>query len=456
MEIVFLIIGILVGFLVGFLLFKLKSQNVKGITEVEANELNNQISELKTNLGKSEERNKFLNNSVESSKIDIDKLQGREKELIDELSRESANNINLKEKLQEQKGELEELQTRFTKEFENLANRIFDEKSSKFTQQNKDNIDQILKPLGEKIKLFEEKVNTVYVDESKQRAALAEQIRNLHDLNQQMSKDATNLTKALKGESKTQGNWGEFILESILEKSGLTRDREYSVQTTFTGEEGKRQKPDVIINLPENRHIIIDSKVSLTAYENFCSEEDEALRKVSLYEHIASIRNHVKELSKKNYQNIYDLSSMDFVIMFVPIEPAMALASQEDITIWNDAFEKNIVIVSPSILLATLRTISNIWKQENQNKNAMEIARQSGALYDKFVGFVDDLISIGKKIDETKNSYSDAMKKLYDGRGNIVRQIENIKSLGAKATKSLNQGLLDKSSTEEEEMKLIS
>ena len=457
MEIIFLIIGILVGFLVGFLIFKLKSQNVKGIPESEANELNIQISELKTNLGKSEERSKFLNDALESSKADIDKIRGREKELINELSSESANNKNLKEKLQEQKGELEELQIRFTKEFENLANRIFDEKSSKFTQQNKDNIDQLLKPLGEKIKLFEEKVNTVYVDESKQRAALAEQIRNLHDLNQQMSKDATNLTRALKGESKTQGNWGEFILESILEKSGLTRDREYSVQSTFTGEEGKRQKPDVIINLPENRHIIIDSKVSLTAYENFCSEEDEALRKVSLYEHIASIRNHVKELSKKNYQNIYDLSSMDFVIMFVPIEPAMALASQEDITIWNDAFEKNIVIVSPSILLATLRTISNIWKQENQNKNAMEIARQSGALYDKFVGFVDDLINIGKKIDETKNSYSEAMKKLYDGRGNIVRQIENIKSLGAKATKSLNQGLLDKSSTEEEEeMKLIS
>jgi DNA recombination protein RmuC len=435
----------------------LKSQNVKGIPESEANELNIQISELKTNLGKSEERSKFLNDALESSKADIDKIRGREKELINELSSESANNKNLKEKLQEQKGELEELQIRFTKEFENLANRIFDEKSSKFTQQNKDNIDQLLKPLGEKIKLFEEKVNTVYVDESKQRAALAEQIRNLHDLNQQMSKDATNLTRALKGESKTQGNWGEFILESILEKSGLTRDREYSVQSTFTGEEGKRQKPDVIINLPENRHIIIDSKVSLTAYENFCSEEDEALRKVSLYEHIASIRNHVKELSKKNYQNIYDLSSMDFVIMFVPIEPAMALASQEDITIWNDAFEKNIVIVSPSILLATLRTISNIWKQENQNKNAMEIARQSGALYDKFVGFVDDLINIGKKIDETKNSYSEAMKKLYDGRGNIVRQIENIKSLGAKATKSLNQGLLDKSSTEEEEeIKLIS
>ncbi|MFA5405024.1 MAG: DNA recombination protein RmuC, partial [Ignavibacteria bacterium] len=319
-------------------------------------------------------------------------------------------NENLEKRLQEQKEEVENLQKKFTQEFENLANRIFDEKSSKFTQQNRENIDQILKPLGERIKLFESRINEVYTDETKQRTSLAEQIKSLNELNRQMSKDATNLTNALKGESKTQGNWGEFILESILEKSGLVRDREYSVQSTFTGEEGKRQKPDVIINLPENRHIIIDSKVSLTAYEQFCSIEDDALKKIALNDHINSIRNHVKELSKKNYQNIYDLSSMDFVIMFVPIEPAMAIASQADINIWNDAFEKNIVIVSPSILLATLRTITNIWKQENQNKNALEIARQSGALYDKFVGFVDDLIGIGKKIDDTKEHYSEAMK----------------------------------------------
>jgi DNA recombination protein RmuC len=450
MEIIFLIIGIVIGLFSGFLIFKLKSQNQKGITESEASEFKNQISELTTSFGKSEERSKILRESLDSAKNDVSRLQGREIELNNQLSRESANNVNLKEKLQEQKNELEELQIKFTKEFENLANRIFDEKSSKFTQQNKDNLDLILKPLGDKIKLFEEKVNTVYVDESKQRAALAEQIRNLHDLNKQMSKDATNLTRALKGESKTQGNWGEFILESILEKSGLTKGREYSVQSTYTSDEGKKQKPDVIINLPDSRHIIIDSKVSLTAYEAFCSIEDDELRRKALLEHLSSVRNHVNELSRKNYQNIYDLSSMDFVIMFVPIEPAMAIASQEDITIWNDAFEKNIIIVSPSILLATLRTIANIWKQENQNKNALEIARQSGALYDKFVSFVDDLINIGKKIDDTKDYYSEAMKKLYEGRGNIIRQIENIKSLGAKSTKSLNQNLIDKSSTEDE------
>jgi DNA recombination protein RmuC len=423
MDIIFLIIGLTVGVLLGFVIAKLASKNT-------------------------ESTNALLKESLGQSKLDITNLQINKNDLIEKLSKANEANKNLSERLQEQKEEIENLQKKFAQEFENLANRIFDEKSSKFTQQNRDNIDQILKPLGERIKLFEEKVEKVYVDESKQRATLAEQIKNLHDLNQQMSKDATNLTNALKGESKTQGNWGEFILESILEKSGLVKDREYSVQSTFTGEEGKRQKPDVIINLPENRHIIIDSKVSLTAYEQFCSTEDEAERKIALANHILSIRSHVKELSSKNYQNIHNLSSMDFVIMFVPIEPAMAIASQADINIWNDAFEKNIVIVSPSILLATLRTIANIWKQENQNKNAMEIARQSGALYDKFVNFVDDLINMGKKIDDTKDYYTEAMKKLYEGRGNIVRQIENIKTLGAKATKSLGQNLLDKASEE--------
>ena len=425
MDIIFLLIGLAVGLLLGYLISKLSSKNSGGTNSL-----------LKENIGKLEQEN--------------EKLKNREIEISNELSRESTVSKGLKEKLQEQKEELQNLQEKFTKEFENLANRIFDEKSSKFTIQNKENIDQILKPLGEKIKLFEEKVEKVYVEDSNARTRLSEQIKNLHELNQQMSKDATNLTNALKGESKTQGNWGEFILESILEKSGLERDREYSVQSTFTGEEGKRQKPDVIINLPEGRHIIIDSKVSLTAYEQFCSAEEETERKLALANHISSIRTHVKELSNKNYQNIHNLSSMDFVIMFIPIEPAMALASQADITIWNDAFEKNIVIVSPSILLATLRTIANIWKQENQNRYALEIAKQSGALYDKFVSFVDDLKGIGEKIKDSQKYYLEATKKLYDGTGNIVKRIENLKKLGAKATKSIDQNLLDKASVEED------
>lgn len=418
-----LVIGLAVGALLGFLIAKMSSKSSDGASVY-----------LKESIAKLESENSRL----KETEIDLNR----------KLSGVSTENENLEKRLREQKEEVETLQKKFTLEFENLANKIFEEKSNKFTQQNKDNIDQILKPLGERIKLFENRINEVYTDETKQRASLAEQIKSLNELNQQMSKDATNLTNALKGESKTQGNWGEFILESILEKSGLVKDREYSVQSTFTGDEGRRQKPDVIINLPENRHIIIDSKVSLTAYEVFCSVEDETEKKTALNNHVASIRKHVKELSDKNYQSIHNLSSMDFVIMFVPIEPAMAIASQADINIWNDAFEKNIVIVSPSILLATLRTIANIWKQENQNKNALEIARQSGALYDKFVSFSEDLINIGKKIDDTKGYYSEAMKKLYDGSGNIIRRIENIKALGAKATKSIGQNLLDKASDE--------
>lgn len=418
-----MVIGLAVGAILGFLIAKMNSKSSDGAN-----------AHLKEYVAKLESENAKL----KETEIDLNK----------KLAGINTENRNLEQRMKEKQDEIEAVQKKLTLEFENLANKIFEEKSSRFTQQNKDNIDQILKPLGERIKLFENRINEVYTDETKQRASLAEQIKSLNELNQQMSRDATNLTNALKGESKTQGNWGEFILDSILEKSGLVKGREYDTQTTFTGEEGKRQKPDVIINLPEDRHIIIDSKVSLTAYEEFCSAEDDASRKTALNNHIASLRKHVKELSDKNYQSIHNLSSMDFVIMFVPIEPAMAIASQADINIWNEAFEKNIVIVSPSILLATLRTIANIWKQENQNKNAMEIARQSGALYDKFVSFTEDLINIGKKIDDTKGYYSDAMKKLYDGSGNIIRRIENIKALGAKATKSIGQNLLDKASDE--------
>ncbi|MBI5402142.1 MAG: DNA recombination protein RmuC [Ignavibacteriae bacterium] len=423
MEIIMLVTGLAVGAILGFLIAKMSSKNSDGA-------------------------NALLKESVTKLETENAKLKETEIDLNKKLAGINTTNQNLEQRMKEKQEEIETVQKKLTAEFENLANKIFEEKSSRFTQQNKDNIDQILKPLGDKIKSFEEKVERVYNEDTKERASLVQQIKNLHDLNQQMSKDANNLTNALKGESKTQGNWGEFILDNILEKSGLVKGREYETQTTFTGEEGKRQKPDVIINLPEDRHIIIDSKVSLTAYEEFCSAEDESSRKAALNNHISSLRKHVKELSDKNYQNIHNLSSMDFVIMFVPIEPAMAIASQADINIWTEAFEKNIVIVSPSILLATLRTIANIWKQEKQNRYAIEIATESGKLYDKFVGFMDDLILIGKKIDESKVYYTESMKKLHDGSGNIIKRIENLKTLGAKATKSIGQNLLDKASDE--------
>ncbi len=273
----------------------------------------------------------------------------------------------------------------------------------------------------------------------------------LKDMNQQITQEAKNLTQALKGQTKTQGNWGEFILESILEKSGLEKGREYYVQESFTSESGRRFQPDIIIKLPENKSIVVDSKVSLVSYERYISSDSENEKQNALREHINSIRSHVKNLSSKNYQNLYQLESLDFVLMFMPIEPAFALAVQTDASLFNDAFEMNIVIVSPTTLLATLRTITSIWRQENQNKNALEIARQSGALYDKFVGFTEDLISIGKKMDDAKNTYSSAMNKLVDGSGNLVRRVQRIKELGAKTAKQLPNSLLDRADEDDGE-----
>ncbi len=387
--------------------------------------------------------NSFLTQQLQKNENDLSAERDKVLKLNSELSSLNSDYRNLQEKLDEQKSEIEELQSKFVKEFENLANKILDEKSSKFTLQNKENLDQILKPLNENIKAFEKKVEDVYVNDTKERATLAQQIKTLHDLNQQMSRDATNLTNALKGETKSQGNWGEFILESLLEKSGLLKDREYFLQESITSEGGRRYQPDVIIRLPENKSVIIDSKVSLIAYEKFSSAENEDERLGSIKEHILSIRNHIKNLNGKNYQNLYGINGLDFVLMFLPIEPAFSLALQNDSGLFQEAYDKNIVIVSPTTLLATLRTIASIWRQENQNKNAIEIARQSGALYDKFVGFVEDLQTIGSRIEQTQNAYSDAMKKLSTGRGNLLNSAEKIRKLGAKTSKTLPQSMID-------------
>ena len=304
--------------------------------------------------------------------------------------------------------------------------------------------------IQEKISEFEKKVEETNKESIKGHASLKEQLQMLKEMNQQVTQEAKNLTTALKGQSKTQGNWGEFILESILEKSGLVKGREYVVQESLTAESGKRFQPDVIINLPENKSIIIDSKVSLVGYERFISAEDEHEKQLGLREHINSIRSHIKNLSGKNYQNLYQLESLDFVLMFMPIEPAFAYAVQSDPSLFSDAFEQNIVIVSPSTLLATLRTISSIWRQESQNKNALEIARQSGEMLDKFAAFVDDLISVGKGLVGAKDNYDKAMNKLSEGRGNLISRSEKIKKLGAKASKSLPPNILNRADIDDE------
>ena len=355
-----------------------------------------------------------------------------------ELAAAQTQNENLLEKLENQKQEIEDLQKRLTTEFENIATKILKERANEFSASNHKNLSEILNPLKEKIQLFEKKVDETYDKELRDKISLREEVRKLTELNARVSEEANNLTKALKGDVKKQGNWGEIVLERVLERSGLTRGQEYEREEVIEGADNQTQRPDVIIHLPENKHIIIDSKVSLTAYERMISEEDEEKREQFLKEHIASMRSHVKSLSEKNYQNAFNINAPDFVLMFLPIEPSFSIAVQHDTEIFQYAWERKIVIVSPTTLLATLRTIASIWKQESQTKHAQEIARLSGTLYDKFVGFIEDLAKIKHNIDRASNSYDDALKKLNTGKGNIIRTAEKIKELGAKAgTKSL-------------------
>ena len=350
-------------------------------------------------------------------------------------------NENIAEKLDNQKNEIESLQKRLTTEFENIATKILKERSEEFTVFNHKNLSEILNPLKERIQLFEKKVDETYDKELRDKISLREEVRKLTELNKQVSEEANNLTKALKGDVKKQGNWGEVVLERVLERSGLTKGQEYEREVVVEGADHSVQRPDVIIHLPDNKHIVIDSKVSLIAYERLMSAETDPKREVYLKEHINSLRSHVKLLGEKNYQNAQNINTPDFVLMFLPIEASFSVAVQGDSEIFGYAWERKIVIVSPTTLLATLRTISSIWKQENQTKNAQEIARLSGALYDKFIGFAEDMSRIKVNIDRTSGAYDDAMKKMKDGSGNIIRTAEKIKELGAKTgNKSLPTG----------------
>ncbi|WP_024771165.1 DNA recombination protein RmuC [Aquimarina macrocephali] len=435
-----IIISIIVGFFIGKYVVSLQHNSEKSATNERANLLQSQFDELKNNTEK--QLSELIKEREEIR---------REKDFLNtELTRRNAEYENLQLKNASQKEEVEKLQEKFTKEFENLANKILEEKSNKFTEQNKENIKNILNPLQEKINTFEKKVEQTHKESIDYHAALRQQIVGLKDLNEQMSKEATNLTKALKGDSKMQGNWGELVLERVLEKSGLEKDREYFVQQSFTLDNGQRVMPDVVIYLPDNKKMIIDAKVTLTAYERYINEENEELRATHLKEHITSLKRHVDQLSEKNYQDLYDIESPDFILMFVPIEPAFAIAINQDSKLYNQAFEKNIVIVTPSTLLATLRTIDTMWNNEKQQRNAIEIARQAGALYDKFEGLVKDLTGVGKKIDDAKKDYSAAMNKLVEGKGNLITSVEKLKKMGAKAKKSLPEAVI-KRATEENE-----
>jgi DNA recombination protein RmuC len=395
---------------------------------------------------KLEAEKKNLEKELEESRLWKEKFEQEQKlriEVEKKYSALSSDFENVKKLLEEEKKRLDEVKQQMQQEFRLIANEILKNNSEEFSSKSKKELNELINPLKEKIEKFEKKVDDTYEKGLKDQTELQSELKKIYELSKQLDKDAKNLTKALKSDSKQQGNWGEVVLERILEDSGLIKGQEYFVQETGTNVEGKTIRPDVIIRLPEDKFLIIDAKVSLTAYQDYISAETDAERDLALKRHIESVRKHVKELSEKNYPSFNGKNTPDFVLMFMPVEPAFASAIQNDHSLFTYAWDRKVVIVSPTTLLATLRTIESIWRQEKQTRNAMEIARQAGALYDKFVGFTKDLEKVGNYIDKTRESYEEARKKLSEGRGNIVRQVEKLKSLGAKTQKELDRNLLD-------------
>ena len=424
------IVGLLAGFVFAKTLLQSKFKTIESVLISEKKQL--------------KESNTSIQEEIQSLKNQLIAALSKHEDLLVKFTQKDKDYTHLQEKLATQQAETNKLQERFSEEFENLANRILEEKTNKFTEQNKENLKQILTPLNEKIQSFEKKVETTHKESIDYHAALRQQILGLKDINQQMSQETLNLTKALKGDSKTQGNWGELVLERVLEKSGLEKNREYEMEKSFSVNEGDRQRlrPDVIIHLPNGKKMIVDSKVSLTHYEQYVNAEDEDEKKLSLKQHIQSLNRHVEQLSAKKYEDLYGIESPDFVLLFVPIEPAFAVALNHDNQLYNKAFEKNIVIVTPTTLLATLRTIDSMWNNEKQQQNALEIAKQAGGLYDKFEGLVKDLMLVGKRMDDAKKEYGNAMNKLVDGKGNLITRVENLKIMGAKAKKALPESIV--------------
>ncbi len=429
-SLILLILGLLIGYIIGWWMAKNKS-------EIASPNMNDE--ELRTRYVSKD----LFENQVNQLDIAHDTLLEKEHEIRSLMSSNAGQKeiiANLNEKMLSHEDNLKDINQRFKLEFENLANRLLEEKSQKFAQQNETQISALLTPLREKIKDFEHSVEQKYIEETKERTSLKKEIEQLYQLNVQLSTDAANLVSALKGDNKTQGDWGEFRLEMILEKAGLNKDIHYKVQPSYTDDNGNQKRPDFVIQLPDNKHLIIDSKMSLTAYEKYFNESDDIMKAVHLKAHVDSMRRHIKDLASKNYQHLYQINSPDYLLLFVPIEPAFSLALQEDKELFSDALERNIVLVTTSTLLATMRTVSYLWKQEKQKNNVLEIARQSGLLYDKFVGFIEDLKRVGLQLDNARDSYQDAINKLNDSKkygDTLVGRAERIKELGAKASRSI-------------------
>lgn len=431
MELIWLTLGLLIGALIAWLALKAKSTQWTE-TQLTTHPV---VSELRKNL--------------EFARQELNDVR-KEKDLASaQLASAQANLKNLESALNSQEDALLKTKQEFKMEFENLANRIFEEKTKNATAQNKEQLDLVLSPLNKKLKEFEEKVERVYNEENKERINLKKEIELLAGLNKQLSGDANNLAVALKGDNKSQGNWGEMILEKILERSGLREGIEYKTQETTQNADGVTIRPDVVVFLPEKKHLIIDSKVSLVAYQNMIAAANDEERERALKLHSESIRKHIKDLGEKNYQTAKSLNSPDFVLLFMPVEAAFSAAMQYEQELYQFAWDRKIVLVSPTTLLATLRTVSSIWMQERRVINAEAIAEEGGKLYDKFVAFTEDLLAVGHKIDATKKEYEEAMKKLSTGTGNLIRRAENMKKLGLKQSKNLNQSLLEQSESDQ-------
>jgi DNA recombination protein RmuC len=431
MEILIGIAAFLAGLVVAFLAMRGKT----GALQEKANQ-------AAVAQGVLEGQVKLKNQEMDELKGQLREAQTETMELTNALTKTESDYEHLRFRMQEQASELEQLREKFLQQFQHISNQVLMNNAEHFNRASSENLERILQPLKERIKDFETKVDQTYEKTLKESVSLKEQITQLASLNQQMSQDALNLTKALKGESKTQGNWGEYLLESLLEKSGLRKGVHFEREEVRQNDESKVYRPDVIIRLPDSKHLVIDSKMSLVAYEAYCSCEDEAQLETYLRSHISSIRTHFSDLGRKNYHRLSGLNSPDFVLMYIPIEPAFNLALQHDHNLFTDAFDRNIVLVTTSTLLATLRTVAGVWRQEDQKRNVLKIADESGKLYDKFVGFIEDLKTVGRHLDTSQSAYHAAMNKLTDGKGNLIRRVEILRELGAKTSKTIDEQLL--------------
>ncbi|BDX37154.1 DNA recombination protein RmuC [Tenuifilaceae bacterium CYCD] len=480
MELIYLFIGLLIGILIAWLFIRAKYGNVLS-SKSQVEEMNTTINSLNTELSLTHDRLKRNDELIQRLQQDVAKKEEDQLSTISQLSMyqtryQSANeqaeqirtdreaiknelnkqsellnqsriraielekeNKYLQEALEKQKKDLEEIGNQFSKEFRLLADQILEDKSQRFTKINQDNIDRLLKPLDENIKQFQKQVQEVYEKESRERFSLGEKVKELSELNQTISKEAKNLTEALKGQVKTQGNWGEMILESILNKSGLVKGREYTTQESLKDEEGKRFQPDVIISYPDKRKVVIDSKVSLIAYDRYCTATNSDEQKKAIDELLRSLRNHVDGLSGKNYSDL--VGSLDFVMMFIPIEPAFMIAMEADHDIWTYAYNKRVLLISPTNLIAALKLIYDLWQHEYRNQNALEIAKRGGQLYDKFVNFVENFKSVGDSLSKAQKTYDSAFNQLKDGRGSLITQAQQLKELGVKASKSIPEDM---------------